>query len=426
MVLHTAPKFLAFFGVLICVFVPPCILSQYVTQPSYNYGYWLLIWVGCIVAAVFIVVVVIALVLLGYGKKKPQVGPEVPVGTADYILGPISLTHLKSNVYSQEFYVFGDYHRYDAVCQHPKTTVIDAFIEETIKANPEKTIDIFLEAGMATKDNPGFFENEDKRLSAGSGQGYLFSEVKARFAQCLRIDKKACEYANTRVHYSDARFMSKAFMKLVYASLALTQAAEQGKDQAVFASNCRAIRDAMSELPFNLGDMDAWLVHTKIQKQIDAIAEPAIVVALKKFIKSRDHVSSEEMSQVVAEIEKAMEEGATKDRLISIGFKFGDVYRKLWDQAATLIEAYLLARSLRTFTAGESPRNNIIYAGDNHCKRIVRFLTRELGFFVVDSVTSPDSSSVPKPLPTDDQQCLDIRTFVRPFFALNSRTEPSG
>jgi hypothetical protein len=63
-----------------------------------------------------------------------------------FLQGPITLTHHISQVFNKNIYVFGEVHDTEKVCIDTRQSVsMEVFLDQTIKANTNKIIDIFIE-----------------------------------------------------------------------------------------------------------------------------------------------------------------------------------------------------------------------------------------------------------------------------------------
>jgi hypothetical protein len=114
-----------------------------------------------------------------------------------YIRGPVLLDELISRQLGMHIYSFGDHHIWErSICPGKVRTkmTITQLIEETIRAHPDKTIDVFVEKNYSIKNTK----------TPQCVPCYL-TEVCDRFSKELTFDKSNSEYKNARFHYVDIR-----------------------------------------------------------------------------------------------------------------------------------------------------------------------------------------------------------------------------
>ena len=142
-------------------------------------------------------------------KKEEEEEKSEPYVKSDRIEGPVSLSEHRG--LGKHIYLFGDVHVSKSTCSAAATSssstpppiVLSKFLEQTLEANRDKTVDVFVESPFQTTNkNAKPPPPMEKRKSAAN---YL-SQLRWDFRNCLVRNKKNCEWSkHVRFHYADPR-----------------------------------------------------------------------------------------------------------------------------------------------------------------------------------------------------------------------------
>lgn len=338
----------------------------------------------------------------------------------EHILGPVSITEHISKDSKKHIYVFGDIHDFREGCKYKNSLQIDKYLQKLLDYHHDKVIDIFLEVPYLSKDSKAV---EYEYREEG---GYLFARLIQTFSNCLQVLKHNCKYKNSRFHYTDLRWMNiESFTNLQYLITKIESIAkdiEDFWDSNLSGKEAKLTLDKISKklekfmnvsVNFNIYDI---LRNTKIKKQIEAIQNPKIKDKLNQ--KLEWIIDNEEL------VNKGLETLYKLQYLTTVKGKkvflkeedsFNDLYDKLDSIHSLLLnyqvefmDIFLLSRVFRSFKRiknkySEDPKYIIIYAGDDHANSYRTFLS-DIGFKTVNKSF-------------DENQCLDISSFKRPFFS---------
>ncbi len=304
------------------------------------------------------------------------------------IEGPVTLRELKSDIYNKWVYIFGDVHHHNIQCPEGviPTIHITNFIIKTIKDNPDKIIDLFIETSFINKSMP------TRELHADS---YLM-DVTNSLKECLNINKDNCPYKNVRVHYTDVRiYLGHIFIQFLHWS--------KHTDEEIMRSDLNRkskgkyiidhIKDAMNMLePKKIMD------QTKILKQLNNIEDEDLKIKLYHYFLNTLEIKYIPLMSIYDDFLKSRTISDYKNYI-----KLTIVY------IASLLDYYIVSRMFRTFNKGSTPRYIMMYLGDFHAKnigQILRYLDSNIYRKLKMSFLMKYNGSV---------QCLDATDLI-PFF----------
>jgi hypothetical protein len=326
------------------------------------------------------------------------------------VIGPISITHLYSNKYNKNIWLFGDVHYKASRCDVSKSETIEfaELVKKELIRNPNKLIDIFIESKYVTETGEYIITKEEPDTYLG--------EIIQHFEKCLQLDKTACAYKNARFHYIDIR--QKQEETALFFDLLTVIILDFSKPNN-FAQAYKSYLDLLSNFNYDMNKISDiindfyflnYIEKSKIMKQVENIKD---IEVIKKIL---NHIT------------KLIVEGVTKDKVRLIfnkivkdidnnnndyDYTFYDKNSNLFFINSELVDMYMIARMFRNFKElpgkiNEPAKNIIIYAGDAHVQRCVNFLINNLGFIVIREEFSNDN--------TKTFQCADISKIVFPLF----------
>jgi len=321
------------------------------------------------------------------------------------IEGPISLTEFKSELLHKHIYLFGDEHTREGKCKN--SIRIDQFIEKIVLDNKDKTIDLFLELDFPNsgRDTKYQIEKTDNNITYLPTPDYI-TDIFHKFYFCFQHDKKDCKYTNLRTHYTDIRYLgtNKYVVDYVNNVNNVYHTIQARKILRLYNKNDskQAIKGIIADglkilavLPVKIEDM---YKVAKVQKQLDNIKDKNLVDLIYK------HFDNKLTSSLFnAEVEyKSYTEDTDIDQ-IRIGINY------LFDYVNSLLEIYIIGRMLRSFNNKEV-NNIIVYAGDEHIKSIINFLSTIPEMKMVGPVESNNRNN-------GNFQCINTSLFNQSFFS---------
>lgn len=331
-----------------------------------------------------------------------------------HIEGPITLVELKSDILNKHYYIFGDEHRHEMKCpiEGTPTTRIDNFIEQIIRENKNKVIDLFVELDFPDTQNPTLRDikyqvtkEEEGIISYLPTTDYL-TDIYHKFYDCLQTNKDKCSYTNFRAHYTDVRFIptnnsiieyvfkvNDTYRQIQIAKLFFKRPMSTSALRPIIISIINDGIKILDMLPFKIED--AYNV-VKIDKQIENIKDENLVSLIYKYFNKK-------LWGILVKANKEYN-SYTEDSDIE-EIKTG--VNILFDYAVSLMDLYIISRSLRSFKNDEI-NNIIIYTGNSHSENIIDFLLTLPGMKIIEKSRSFESGV--------DYQCLDISNFKQPFF----------
>jgi hypothetical protein len=312
-------------------------------------------------------------------------------GAVKYIIGPVSFAHLYSGKYCKNIYLFGDKHVRAVNCPKSASNGIKQnvaqFIADTILANPDKIIDVYLEHAFISDKYP------IRPLIADN----FLNEVNSSFESCTQIRKSICKYPNVRVHYVNVR---KTIPKLKDLNdiWHLSEDIRLGRSEIAIQRKKLALSGVDKLFPIDYYEL---LSLSKVDKQVDAIKDPCV----------RQHLEHYVLEELRASIPVLADWEAIRDKTPA---QFKQSADKIIRFLNAFMDGYLLARMFRSYTRSREGKSsndsmfNIIYVGDTHAYNYLKVF-RVLGFLQVNKIVESGSEG-------KDMQCINLGDHFQPFF----------
>ena len=286
-------------------------------------------------------------------------------------------------------YLLGDTHHKKSTCSDIGKSVQD-LIEMTLESNPRKTIDIYLEQDDIYEYNQKYVDY----ISYKPLESYM-NNVYKRFEGCFSRKNKKCPYDSARFHHIDVR-SSVALDPFTYFL-----------DPSVFFEKI-----------------------TKIEKQIQNIEDPDIRSyfngILENMIQEKKRLYNEAFFEKVYQAKKRFielteqqrpgDKKIKKEKTDLINSIFNDPYYKfdIFNFNSMTVDLYSLSRIFRSYKGSEDSNYNIVYAGNNHIKKMLFMMMGLPGFSVEKNVFNIYYDLDKK---SEKYQCIDLTEFPnQPLF----------
>jgi hypothetical protein len=285
-----------------------------------------------------------------------------------YILGPNSST--RHVLHNKQIYIFGEYHTQ----RHPFKGIdqnnaieISKFLRWTANQNPNKILDLFVEAGPTSKPRKT------------NDQGILFGDFRAEWNECP---------SNVRIHKTDIRQNCKNLWNLFQNIWSLADCVfEQTVEKHTMLNKIKETQSIVNRLERQFGEIDLeWPLlltgATQYFKTLPDLNQDKIRAAFIERDMKRNLVTFSEISDFL--------QLQSKDLAISI-------WTRLNDFLSAVMDIYTMSMIL-------SPQfqNVIIYTGQFHADKYRYFLNNNK-FKMTNESSSQD-------------QILDISQFAQAFF----------
>ena len=303
------------------------------------------------------------------------------------IAGPVSLYEIiipAGVANPKHIYAFGDIHTKETTCS--KTTKdITTFITETINANTDKVIDLYVEVACKEpwKTDKSYLED----------MGRVFSD-------CYLQLSPGCPFKNARFHYVDIRQgESESFKQLSMLYTELKQLIHDKRSGKVLLATLHRYEKSNQQVSTFLQPNKDLLSERLLKKeQLKSNMTDKIISYFRKCIDPSIHK--------MHELKSKLESSANLN-------DWNDFTMNLLNILSCYVDIYTLLRIFRSFrtVAGKistDPENIILYMGNTHINRIVDFLEKVAGGEIVFENTSDEE---------DDFQCLDITGIKLPLFS---------
>uniref|UniRef100_A0A6C0H390 Uncharacterized protein n=1 Tax=viral metagenome TaxID=1070528 RepID=A0A6C0H390_9ZZZZ len=399
--------------------------------------------------------------------KKPNVR---------FIGGPCSLTLQWSAEYKKLIYIFGEDHEKKDDCPTPKDDTLS--IEEymlKLYVNGDVFIDFYIEAGAYFKNTSYLTDYGDDRLS----------KLTNTFQSCLHdsnSDQPKCKKG--RAHYIDIRqIIGIEYGKINTYTIEFLKFSEiQNKQRYLYnlrlffanpkvlqmiedVSNMLSPKEFVQYLKlefaqnylFEKESRKSTISQTQIDNFINTSIEEyggdvfisSIIADVKSMVEElvkykinndQKHVGKVHSSDKYNfeyfrtwQIKPGKDSSTTvrkNNEYRSFREKLSNVFVKLLQINALVVDVYLLARVLKIFNINTiknkrdtdepyEPHNIVIYAGDGHSDVYRKFLD-SLGFKLID-ITGNDwrDPTVKNPY----NNCIDMEKFPQPFFEHNEKID---
>jgi hypothetical protein len=358
----------------------------------------------------------------------------------DYIKWPITLTEHYSEKFGKHIYIFGDMHMNKIHCPPDERLkksidVIDFFarLPNLERDGEPLLIDYFFE--LPYKDK---LYNREK-----SSRDSALNKININFYKCLQREKGDCQYKNVRMHYIDVRtidvindimnlLLYNSYLKVIIQifirvkfELKLPELLIQEMEYFGINININNInykqimKDILSRYKRidwkkieNLTELnsDKILDLLKINKQFDNIEYPQIYAHFKTFF----------LDKLEIFFKTALDKDHIQFLKQSISMSIDDMSKNSkkimeFEQDLlgnnVLLDIYLTSRIFRAFKDAESPKNIIVYVGDEHADMLRKFLKLPMNDF--KEINSTRSDNITKDM---HMQCINISKFEQPFF----------
>lgn len=323
---------------------------------------------------------------------------------AKYLLGPVSMYELQ-NENGVKIYLFGDIHKKLNDCSDKNFITISELIKNTIVSNPDKIIDIFLEAEYLHKDKKNIL---DSYLEC-----YL-KDVIYDYKNCLQIDKKECEFPNARFHYVDVRCSLKKFCLYVNYFFEFINDIKEDKETSINYLNILKSVKISPNVIFDITFIMELISEAKIKKQLNKIEDNNIKnitcdYFISKLLQFKFTTYESEFVELLYMHCKTVEDIKKYISLYENKVLLEDLYEKIMSYNATLVNFYTSSRILGLYS-----KYNIIYLGGCHIKELVKFFTEQLKFNIVNFIDTIVCQDIY--LYNSANQCLYIGNFNQPLF----------
>ena len=348
----------------------------------------------------------------------------------EYIVGPISFSEHYSEKYKKHIYIFGDEHVLKSTCPN-RTSMSDAILD-TLKNNPGKIIDLFLEA-------PYFKTEIDWYIS----DSYIHLPA---IRKCLNVIKKHCPYPNLRAHYSDIRGYNDIRYLHHIIRNEIRNFFDENYNTSIDCKDFKKYVKHFSSFMSNNKNYYVKILKGKISKEnfVDDIFKNKLMA--KQFATCPQEVKNVMRKIFTEEYERIIKNTPNFNILNNDIIEFGDICKGNYEKNPIIIinkvrdtllssmialgsifmDAYLMGRLFRTFIEPVNSKYNkyaqyninpgeihyaIIYVGDEHAQ-MYRKILNALNF---------TSSGVR----TNNNQCLYVGD-VEPFFSQHTFTSVPG
>ena len=329
--------------------------------------------------------------MVGYLYKKDTIfsGPNDSSGKLKYISGPTNVTHYK--IADKEIYLFGENHIPVNLCEptQANTVEIPTIFDLIIKANPQVTIDFFVE--KQDKRNPIFNYMSD----AGDGILPLPLTLTRSFFSACSLNRNLCKryWPNLRLHGIDVRSTNNILL------MSFSQFFQVGP---VGNMKIPGGIGLLEKLYGKFLDKKYMFKNYKIDNQIDGVVD----IVIKNKI----------MTYANEELDKKIEK-----------YNKNKIAINMFELIAFYVDIYTLGRIFRTFGEYNS-KYIIIYVGDEHRICLHNFLktldnkftsygdTEKLLKFINDIRSGVVSRPTIELIKNNIIQCVDIQKSNIPLF----------
>ena len=352
-----------------------------------------------------------------------------------YIGGPSHLSNWYSKKYGKNIYLFGEFHEYKYDCSTfksydrrtgPQETMrIDDFLIQLMKTT-DVFLDIFVESQPFQKEGE-YPKLVQKARTSGLSSKYILTKTNVKLDKCILFKNrhnKECQLS--RIHYIDAREVhdeSNIFIDFInspYTVKTMREANEflgrpkSKKIMEVFSGHADKIVHFMQKQLLKNFLVKKELNRSYLKDEIMAFAYEKIRITVENF-RAKIYRANIDLK---------------KDKLLYI-YRLSAVILELM---VPLTDTYTLARMFKRFNVKkrahkydtdkvvnqpEEPHNIIVYAGLNHIKLYIQFLTYLKFNLVARSGYRNEHFGQdvnPSILANDDLSCVSLVGFPQPFF----------
>lgn len=367
-----------------------------------------------------------------------------------HVIGPVSLTEMKSNKYNKHIYLFGDMHVKKAKMNITNNAItIDKFIDKTITNNHESVIHVFVESYFYHRNN------------ANCVQDYVdcyLSDTDIFFRESLSFYKKNTPYNRknkyikrdiAQFHYVDVRDRllksDSVILKFEFDDIInmFSNEVVYNKLYNSFETNIKKLNIIRKEYNicnfllllknnyvFGCSNIETFInilqvidksLSKLIIKQLNKIRDNDIknsicTFFLKKIIEQLELMiiclkpELYDQAQMICSKQDSDTIMITINEIINTCLVIKSILsleQPMLKINVFLMDCYLICRLFKTDSEANTKDKVMIYTGTAHTKNYIEFLT-ELGFETVKSVENSNEESA-------DFQTIDITQFD-PFF----------
>lgn len=312
-----------------------------------------------------------------------------------YINGPFMLSVYYHKDTDKLIYVFGDFHMKNKPCRNKQVPDIKDVIKDILRLYPGQ-IDFFLE--IAPKNL--HFDPEQKM-----NPGFIF-DVQDEFQNCFHPKQYGlkCEYPNTRFHYIDIRLIDPTRFK------------RQEYKDAIEYLRCFQIL-----LKLNVGEHNPEILLKLIDMNKNVLELVYHLFLFFKLDKQLHNVPKLYQDTLINVFKKKLRElGRQQDKTQESTLQYSI------DFLSIFFDFYLVARTFRKFSDGDTPHNIIVYAGNFHAVNLSDYY-EALGCALVAGEISPETRyHILGGMPWDKiRQCLFTgklqKWFTRPVNLIDQK-----
>jgi hypothetical protein len=306
---------------------------------------------------------------------------------------------LRSVRYNRVVYLFGEWHANKYTCALEVPQIMFPDLLEAYLLATTTPIDVYFESPYL----------DPKTHSILSPPYYRWARIYALYAACLKRIKDKCPYRkNIRFHYADfreTRIEPIASYGVLDGQLTTLKGLLMS-DTTNAKSLAKKMLLVIDKHKLFAGDTKRSVLETpKLKKQLDSIPDPEV---REKILSQFD---MDELEKEWNGVIPSLRILATKHLLTKENrAKIFDVLlsNKVLQKTSYLMDIYLLGRMFRSFRQvpgkySGDPSTIFVYAGVNHVGRYVNFLTRHLGFEVMEKTKIRVKSTTDACIPLADE-----------------------
>ena len=362
-------------------------------------------------------------VFYGLAKKYPKLvaeifNPQIYSPRPIMVKGIYTASVHRSDLYRKNIIILGDMHTPQSKC--PRSSVISEYIAKILRDNKQTVFDIFVET-IYHKDDED--ERAKRFLEPKMHQGFLFGHTRKKFADCLRVDKTACNYKNLRMHYADMRLVyAYIYVLMPYVTGVLYNLSQPGDVIGIIENAklgaevlIKEIRPARAKPGYvsKKTDVVSWtLKKFKISRQLGKCPYPKVKEYLSSYLERRTPQDGEleiflkSVTERWQQLKPKMSKQELTDLINKHWVKYPKIHEVIDGYLLAIMDVYLVARAFSKFnnTAEDiaEPHNVIIMAGNAHCDNFREMLSN-LHFVNIGKTQLATT--------TGEEKCIDMSQF---------------
>lgn len=320
--------------------------------------------------------------------------------TYKYLLGPVSMIHLKSVKYDKEVYLVGDFHTKMKTKENKSNILFEKYLDEFFKSEQgkDKMYDYFLETAF-------YFPEPIGATPMSSAKKYFyekgcFSRNPEKIIECRK------EYPNVRFHIADIRMSPNykhslrtfqySFLSLHRFTVFLNQFFDVKKDEELVDILQENIEDLeifkIANTTKKLKKEYLKILKSKpIESQLSKVPEKEkkIIKNIKTDIKNavlneKNEKNLENTSKIFKKF-SSIKQITLKD-IKYMRKKLNMINMFIIRMVAPVMDLYILSRMFKKFDDKKYPEMNniIIHAGNGHIFHIKYVLKNLFGFKIIE------------------------------------------